>query len=191
MHASPVHTQCIYTTLQRTVTNTGWLDSTPTAPPSFLTNRTLVKCHTTAANGQPFVIEIKPEWAPLGSDRFIKLVESGYFTGVPFFRYVKGFLTQFGITPDEKLRKHWREQGTIPDDPNQHRQIKRGYLSFAGGGPNTRDMQLFIALAGACVGACMGACLAFHSFMSVVCAIFYLQTASGWARPRGRCRSAA
>ncbi len=60
--------------------------------------------------------------------------------------HTPGFLTQFGITPDMELRKHWREQGPIPDDPNQHRQILRGYLSFAGGGANTRDMQLFIAL---------------------------------------------
>lgn len=111
--------------------------------------RTLVKCHTTAAEGRPFIIEVKRDWAPLGADRFLKLVESGYFTDVPFFRVVPGFLTQFGITPDKALRKYWREQGPIQDDPSQHMQIKRGYLSFAGGGPNTRDMQLFIALAGA------------------------------------------
>lgn len=79
-------------------------------------------------------------------------MESGYFTGVPFFRVVPGFLTQFGICPDKALRKRWREAGPIPDDPNEHRPIKRGYLSFAGGGPNTRDMQFFIALAGKKVG---------------------------------------
>lgn len=97
------------------------------------------------------MIEVRPDWAPLGADRFLKLVESGYFSQVPFFRVVQGFLTQFGITPDKALRKYWREQGSIKDDPNEHRAIKRGYLSFAGGGPNTRDMQLFIALAGACM----------------------------------------
>jgi peptidyl-prolyl cis-trans isomerase A (cyclophilin A) len=113
----------------------------PTTPNA---RSTLVKCHTTAANGAPFVIEVRHDWAPLGADRFLKLVQSGYFTGVPFFRVVPGFLTQFGITPDRKLRKFWREQGPIQDDPNEHRPIKRGYLSFAGGGPNTRDMQFFI-----------------------------------------------
>jgi cyclophilin family peptidyl-prolyl cis-trans isomerase len=45
------------------------------------------------------------------------------------------------------VRKRWREEGSIPDDPSQNRQILRGYLSFAGAGPNTRDTQLFIALA--------------------------------------------
>ena len=50
------------------------------------------------------MLEIKPEWAPLGAARFLELVESGYFSGVPFFRVVKDFLTQFGITPDKKVR---------------------------------------------------------------------------------------
>ena len=58
------------------------------------------------------------------------------------------FLTQFGITPNLELRKYWRAQGSILDDPSQGRQIKRGYLSYAGGGPNTRDSQLFIAYQG-------------------------------------------
>uniref|UniRef100_I2CPH7 Peptidyl-prolyl cis-trans isomerase n=2 Tax=Nannochloropsis gaditana TaxID=72520 RepID=I2CPH7_NANGC len=110
-------------------------------------NGTLVKCHTTAANGAAFIFEIKSEWAPFGAERFLQLVASGYFTDVPFFRVVPGFLTQFGIPPPSAVRKRWREEGSIPDDPSQNRQILRGYLSFAGAGPNTRDTQLFIALA--------------------------------------------
>jgi cyclophilin family peptidyl-prolyl cis-trans isomerase len=110
-------------------------------------NGTLVKCHTTAANGTAFILEIKREWAPLGAERFLQLVESGYFTNVPFFRVVPGFLTQFGIPPASDIRKRWRLAGSIEDDPPQNRPILRGYLSFAGGGPNTRDSQLFIALA--------------------------------------------
>lgn len=45
-------------------------------------NGTLVKCHTTALNGKAFVLEIKPDWAPLGAQRFLELVESGFFTDV-------------------------------------------------------------------------------------------------------------
>lgn len=33
----------------------------------------------------------------------------------------------------------------IKDDPNLHKGIRKNYLSFAGGGPNTRSTQLFIA----------------------------------------------
>lgn len=108
-------------------------------------NGTLVKCHTTALNGAPFILEIKKEWAPLGAERFLQLVETGFFSQVPFFRVVKGFLTQFGIPPPSEVRKHWREAGPIKDDPTQHRQILRGYLSFAGSGPDSRDSSLFIA----------------------------------------------
>lgn len=45
-------------------------------------NGTLVKCHTTALNGKAFVLEIKPDWAPQGAQRFLELVESGFFTDV-------------------------------------------------------------------------------------------------------------
>jgi cyclophilin family peptidyl-prolyl cis-trans isomerase len=40
--------------------------------------------------------------------------------------------------------KHWHNKD-IPDDPNLHKGIMKNYLSFAGGGPNTRSTQLFIA----------------------------------------------
>lgn len=45
-------------------------------------NGTLVKCHTTALNGKAFILEVKKEWAPLGAERFLALVESGFFTDV-------------------------------------------------------------------------------------------------------------
>ena len=45
-------------------------------------NGTLVKCRTTAASGKPFIIEVKPDWAPLGAQRFLELVKSEYFTDV-------------------------------------------------------------------------------------------------------------
>ena len=40
-------------------------------------------------------------------------------------------------------------------------QIKRGYLSFAGAGPNTRDFQFFIAYKGryVCMFACVHVCM--------------------------------
>ena len=41
---------------------------------------------------------------------------------------------------------HWHGK-RIQDDTNLHIPIKRGMLSFAGGGPNTRNSQIFIALA--------------------------------------------
>jgi cyclophilin family peptidyl-prolyl cis-trans isomerase len=48
-----------------------------------------------------------------------------------------------GISDNERL-KHWHSK-PIRDDPNLRRGVHRHYLSFAGGGPNSRTTQLFIA----------------------------------------------
>ena len=100
----------------------------------------IVVCDTTQGMLR---IEIYESWAPLGAKRFLELVKDNFFTDIAFFRCVSGFLTQFGIT-DNPSKKHWHRE-TILDDPNLHKGIKENYLSFAGGGPNTRSTQLFIA----------------------------------------------
>jgi cyclophilin family peptidyl-prolyl cis-trans isomerase len=99
-----------------------------------------VQCSTTKGN---ILIEIYREWSPLGADRFIELVRDGFFTDIGLFRCVSNFLTQFGIS-DKPQYQHWHNK-VIRDDPNLHKGIKQNYLSFAGGGPNTRSTQLFIA----------------------------------------------
>ena len=100
----------------------------------------IVECDTTKGS---FVLEIYRDWSPRGADRFVELVKDGFFQDIAFFRCVEGFLTQFGIS-DKPDKKHWHRK-EIPDDPNLHKGIKRGYLSFAGGGANTRSTQMFIA----------------------------------------------
>ncbi len=100
----------------------------------------LVDCQTSKG---PLRIEVHRNWAPLGADRFLELVQDQFFTDIAFFRCVKRFLTQFGIS-DKPDKKHWHNKN-IPDDPNLHLGIQKNYVSFAGGGPNTRSTQLFIA----------------------------------------------
>ncbi len=102
--------------------------------------RRLIHCETTKG---ALKIEVHRHWAPLGADRFIELVKDGFYTDIAFFRSVKGFLTQFGISEDP-AKKHWHRE-VIKDDPNLHLGIKKNVISFAGGGPNTRSTQLFIA----------------------------------------------
>jgi cyclophilin family peptidyl-prolyl cis-trans isomerase len=99
-----------------------------------------VRCTTTKG---PIVLEIYRDWSPRGADRFIDLVNDGFFTDIALYRCVDRFLTQFGIS-DNPAMKHWHND-EILDDKNLHKGIKRGYLSFAGGGKNTRSSQLFIA----------------------------------------------
>ena len=99
-----------------------------------------VEFRTTAGN---LIINVYKTWAPIGAERFLELVHDGFYTDIAFFRCVEGFLTQFGLT-DNPEKKHWHYE-EIEDDPNLHMGIQKNYLSFAGGGPNTRSTQLFIA----------------------------------------------
>ena len=92
-----------------------------------------------------FVIEVTRAWAPHGADRFYNLVANGFFDDCRFFRVVYGFMAQFGIHADPALSSVWRE-ARIPDDPVQQSN-KRGYVTFATAGPNTRTTQVFINFA--------------------------------------------
>ena len=91
-----------------------------------------------------FVVEVRREWAPSGADRFYNLVRAGFYDNVRFFRTVKGFMVQFGINGDPAVSKAW-QNANIPDDTVKESN-RRGFLTFATAGPNTRTTQLFINL---------------------------------------------
>lgn len=89
-----------------------------------------------------FTIMARRSWAPLGVDRFYHLVQLGYFDEARFFRVLHGFMAQFGLSGDPKVNAAW-EPLNLEDDPVKQSN-KRGTVSFATGGPNTRTTQLFI-----------------------------------------------
>ncbi len=89
-----------------------------------------------------FTIEVTRAWAPNGADRFYNLVRRGYYDDVRFFRVLSGFMAQFGISGDPELSTIWRE-ARIPDDTVAESN-RRGYVSFATSGANTRTTQMFI-----------------------------------------------
>jgi peptidyl-prolyl cis-trans isomerase A (cyclophilin A) len=91
-----------------------------------------------------FVIELHPEWAPLGVARFQELVQQNYFDDVRFFRVLPGFVAQFGMHGDPAINNRWKDS-VIPDEPRVQSNA-RGTVSFATAGPNTRSNQLFINL---------------------------------------------
>jgi peptidyl-prolyl cis-trans isomerase A (cyclophilin A) len=91
-----------------------------------------------------FVVEVHREWAPAGADRFYNLVRAGFYDGVRFFRTVKGFMVQFGINGDPAVSRAWKN-ASIPDDTARESN-RRGFVTFATAGPNTRTTQLFINL---------------------------------------------
>jgi peptidyl-prolyl cis-trans isomerase A (cyclophilin A) len=85
------------------------------------------------------------DWAPNGADRFYNLVKNGFYDNVRFFRVISGFMVQFGIHGDPKTSAPWRE-ARIADDPVKQSN-KRGYITYAMAGPNTRTSQVFINFA--------------------------------------------
>jgi peptidyl-prolyl cis-trans isomerase A (cyclophilin A) len=91
-----------------------------------------------------FEVEVIRDWAPLAADRFFQLVRIGFFDGCRFFRVVKGFVAQFGKSPDAEVNKRWY-QATFKDEPVKEGN-KRGYLSFAKGEKDSRSTQVFINL---------------------------------------------
>lgn len=131
----------ISTTVLRTILLIGSIDLTFSNNGVFSDKVTSkVVCDTTKGS---ITIDVHRGWAPIGADRFIDLVKDGFYTDIAFFRCVKQFLVQFGISDKENM-KHWHNE-EIKDDVNQHKGIQKNYVSFAGGGPNTRSTQLFIA----------------------------------------------
>jgi peptidyl-prolyl cis-trans isomerase A (cyclophilin A) len=92
-----------------------------------------------------FTVSVIRAWAPLGADRFYDLAKHHFFDNESFFRVLKGFVAQFGISAYPPVNAVW-EKATIKDDPVTQSN-KKYFLTFATAGPNTRTTQLFINLA--------------------------------------------
>jgi peptidyl-prolyl cis-trans isomerase A (cyclophilin A) len=91
------------------------------------------------------VVTVTRDWAPLGADRFYNLVKHHFYDGASFFRVLPGFVVQFGIPARPDVARVW-SHAAIKDEPVKQGN-KRGYLTYAMGGPNTRTTQVFINLA--------------------------------------------
>lgn len=96
----------------------------------------------------PFTIEVKREWAPKGADHFYGLASDGFYDGVRFHRVIRGFVAQFGINGNPKLNALWSAT-YIPDEsplPPRRLRNRKGTITFAVRGPNTRATQVFVNL---------------------------------------------
>jgi len=89
-----------------------------------------------------FVIEVHRAWAPKGADRFYNLVKNGFFDDTRFFRVVPNFMVQFGLNGDPAIQSNWAN-ANITDDPVKQSN-KKGYVTFATRGKDTRTTQVFI-----------------------------------------------
>ena len=89
-----------------------------------------------------FDLTIHRDWSPKGTDRLYYLFSNNYYDGIRFFRVMKGFMAQFGMAGDTGVERAWKDLD-LSDEPVKHSN-KRGTLTFADAGPNTRSTQLFI-----------------------------------------------
>ncbi|MBM3745422.1 MAG: peptidylprolyl isomerase [Acidobacteria bacterium] len=113
------------------------LPAPETAPDSFR-----VKFETTKGD---LVVQVRKAWAPEGAERFHQLVKRGFYDDARFFRVVKGFVVQFGISGDPKAQAEWR-YAMLPDDPVKESN-RKGTITYAMAGPRSRTTQVFINLA--------------------------------------------
>ena len=99
-----------------------------------------VKFETTRGD---FTMNVIRYWAPNGVNRFYNLVRHHFYDNMVIFRVVPNFVVQFGISSYPPINAAWRGD-TITDDPVLQSN-KRGYVTFAMAGPNSRTTQLFIS----------------------------------------------
>lgn len=90
-----------------------------------------------------FTIQVNRASAPIGAHRFYELVKAGFYNDCGFFRVVPNFVVQFGLAADPAMTAKWKME--IPDEPVIDGN-RKGTLTFAKGGPNSRTTQVFINL---------------------------------------------
>jgi len=104
-------------------------------------NAVAVAFSTTAGD---FTARLDRDLSPLGVERFLGLVDEGFFEGMLLYRVVPGFLVQFGVAADPAVQARW-EMASLADEENGAA-FRRGTISFAGGGEDSRSCHLFVAL---------------------------------------------
>eukprot|EP00934_Nitzschia_sp_Nitz4_P000697 Nitzschia sp. Nitz4//scaffold206_size41850//20353//21492//NITZ4_007422-RA/size41850-snap-gene-0.4-mRNA-1//1//CDS//3329541565//697//frame0 len=102
----------------------------------------IVRCETTTG---VVTMKMTREWSPHGYDKAVSLFERHFYDNSHFFRVVPKFLVQFGISYSKDKELQAFARGTIPDDPSKKIPFKKGTISFAGSGKDSRNAQLFIS----------------------------------------------
>lgn len=90
----------------------------------------------------PFLVIAHRDWSPSAVDRFYFLVTHGYYDDTYFFRVVKGYVAQWGISGNPAVNLAWRHRD-LADEPVMRSNL-RGMVAFARGGPQTRDVQIYV-----------------------------------------------
>jgi cyclophilin family peptidyl-prolyl cis-trans isomerase len=124
----------------------------PANPPQGDPNMVRVVLETTKGK---IVFAVHKDWAPLGADHFIELVNAKFYDGAPWFRVIdapdpmsgqmKPFVAQCGVAADPAMNTAW-EQKTIKDEPVVTGN-KPGTVAFGKTmAPDSRSTHIFINL---------------------------------------------
>eukprot|EP00392_Amoebophrya_sp_AT5.2_P005216 g5225.t1 len=87
-------------------------------------------------------IKLHKQWTPAGFQRVIDLTASDFFKDLRFFRTIRGFMSQFGLSGDPKVNAQWGDRPLPVEPPKQSN--TRGMVTFAMDGRKRRTTQLFI-----------------------------------------------
>lgn len=91
-----------------------------------------------------FSVKMHRAWAPLGVDRVYHLMVNDFYAGARIYRIVDGFVAQWGFSGKPVLDSIWRDH-PLPDEETVASNL-RGVVTFARGGPETRNFTLFVNL---------------------------------------------
>ena len=101
-------------------------------------------------NGDKFVVELYPEYAPETVENFIKLTKDGFFDGLTFHRIVDGFMAQGGwLDAEGNPREADTIKGEFSENGYSKNTLKRtkGVISMArADDPDSASSQFFIML---------------------------------------------
>eukprot|EP00443_Scrippsiella_acuminata_P095535 CAMPEP_0115482224 /NCGR_PEP_ID=MMETSP0271-20121206/58216_1 /TAXON_ID=71861 /ORGANISM="Scrippsiella trochoidea, Strain CCMP3099" /LENGTH=273 /DNA_ID=CAMNT_0002910009 /DNA_START=58 /DNA_END=879 /DNA_ORIENTATION=+ len=90
----------------------------------------------------PILIKVVPSWSPIGAERFLKLVDDGYFQDISIYRAINSGLLQFGVVKDTDERS--KRYDPLPDDVLAGIPYAEGVVGFAAAGPGTRKSTICI-----------------------------------------------
>jgi len=87
-------------------------------------------------------LKVVAAWSPLGVQRFLQMVDEGYYNDIAVYRAIRGGLLQFGVVKDTDARSS--RYARIADDKLVGIPYAEGVISFAAAGPGTRKCTVCI-----------------------------------------------
>ena len=93
---------------------------------------------------ETFQMEVVPRWSEYGVNRFLELMDIGFFDNMKFYRVLPGLIAQFGVHGDPEVATEWRKKRL--ETERIEKSNKKGTLSFATNEAGDRTTQMFFNL---------------------------------------------